>query len=127
MRPLFPSRSLAVHRRQNTANLPHTCEIEKPVRTKDGKGGWNTTWMPEPTKYPCRVSPVRSGERVEAEKITGFASYQVVFDRGVAPGVGTRFRIFVGTESILLDPHGSNGPRSFEAQRKYECSVWGGP
>lgn len=126
MRTLFPSRTLALHERQNEANLPHTCTVETKQSVDDGEGGSNVTW-PVTATLACRLSPLGTAtERVQAGSVQGFARYLLVLEEATIIPLHSRVRVTIGEETLLLDPHGSNGPRSFEAQRKYECSLWGG-
>ncbi len=126
MRPLFPSRSRALHERLNEANLPHACTVEVAgTRTTDDEGGSSAPWIPYAT-LPCRVSPIgTASERMQAEQVTPYGRYQVVFERATVIPLAARLTVEVDGETLVLNPHGSNGPRSFEAQRKYECSIWG--
>lgn len=124
MRPLIPSRTRALHERLNEASMPDRCVIETRLSVDDGEGGATVTWVPG-TPLPCRVSPIGTAvERVRGEQVTEQARYSVVFARGTLIPLSGRIRADVGGSTLLLDPHGSNGPRSFEAQRKYECSLW---
>lgn len=124
MRPLIPSRTRALHERLNEASMPDRCVIETRLSVDDGEGGATVTWVPG-TPLPCRVSPIGSAEeRVRGEQVAATARYALAFGRSVSVPLSARLRVTVDGETILLDPHGSNGPRSFEAQRKYECSLW---
>lgn len=127
MRTLFPARSLALHERLNDASLPDLCQVEIPIGASDGEGGRVVRWVPTGAPLSCRVSPAGTAtERVLAEQVTTLARYLVVFGRGVEVPLGARLRAWVGGAELLLAPHGSNAPRSFEAQRKHECSLWRG-
>lgn len=125
MRTLFPSRSLALHRRLNDANLPDQCVVEVPVYTPDGGGGDTVAWE-EAMQLPCRVSPIGVPELYpKGEQYDPLARSKVIFQEAVQLPAEARLRItFAHGEVLLLTPEGSNGPRSYEAQRKYECSLW---
>lgn len=127
MRPLFPSRTIALMERQNEANLPHTCQPEVLGSVDDGEGGQTIDWQVSGDPLPCRVSPLGSAvERVQADQVQAGARYLVVFETATVISPAARLKITIGAENLILDPHGSNGPRSYEAQRKYECSIWKG-
>jgi hypothetical protein len=127
MRTLMPSRTRALHERLNEASLPHACTIETRERVDDGEGGKTGDWVPGIT-LPCRVSPIGTAEeRVRGEQLVATSRHVVVFQRATVIPLAARLSVVIDDATILLDPHGSNGPRTFEAQRKYECSLWQGP
>lgn len=126
MRTLFPSRTQALHARLNEADLPDSCEVEVPgPRVSDGEGGTTTPWVALAT-LPCRVSPISTAtERMQAARIQEVGRFVVTFARATVIPLSARLTVQVGDETLVLNPRGSNGPRTFEAQRKYECSLWG--
>jgi len=127
VRPLFTSRTLAVLDRQNEANLPHLCQDEAQSAVDDGEGGELVEWVESGDPIACRVSPLGTAvERLRADQLQQDARYLVVFGAGVQVDPSARLRIDLDGEELLLDPHGSNGPRSYEVQRKYECGLWKG-
>lgn len=128
MRTLFPSRTLGLHTRQNEANLPHLCQVQLNAEAvDDGEGGSTPGWLDSGSALPCRVSPVGSAEeRLQADQIQADMRFVVVFEAATVIALNARLVITIGAETLKLDPDGSNGPRSYEAQRKYECSLWEG-
>lgn len=125
MRTLFPARTLALHAALNEADLPHTCTVQEPgTPVSDGEGGWATPWA-DLASLPCRLSPLGTAtERMIAGQVAPKARFLVTFEAATVIPLNARLAVTIEEETLYLDPHGSNGPRSWEAQRKYECSLW---
>lgn len=123
----FPQAAIDLGRQLNEANLPDTCDVEMPVAVDDGEGGALVSWEAESEGVACRVSPLGSPEeRIAAGMPVEDQMYSVVFAAKTELPVGCRLRVTSGTEDLLLDPMGSDGPRTYEMLRRYDCRAWKG-
>ncbi len=59
-----------------TGNLRHRIEIQQPVNTEDGQGGFVTTWTVFKTVW-AEILPTSSNERLFAEKVEEMRTHKI--------------------------------------------------
>lgn len=114
---IFPQQSIDEMRRINCNNLPSSAELLEEVSVPDGSGGIDVLgWKVYDTKC-CRLSSVKSDERIVSGQLSSEVQWWVIFAWDVEIPAENLIRIGDRIFHII----GDLGARSNQIMAKYLC------